>query len=129
LRHHFSNIQGPKKDDICYATQNRQDAVKRLAKVSDVVLVVGSPNSSNSNRLREVAERHGADAYLIDNASEMKPSWFAADAVVGVTAGASAPEVLVSQVIDQLKEWGAESANNDDGVPENVIFPLPKELK
>lgn len=129
LREHFPNIQGPKKDDICYATQNRQDAVKRLAEACSVVLVVGSPNSSNSNRLREVAERHGAAAYLIDNASEMQREWFPDDASVGVTAGASAPEVLVNCVIEQLQEWGAESVSSDGGVPENVIFPLPKELK
>ncbi len=129
LREHFPQIEGPKKNDICYATQNRQDAVKRLAAQCDVVLVVGSPNSSNSNRLREVAERHGVDAYLIDNAQEMQRNWFAADAIVGLTAGASAPEVLVNQVIAQLDLWGAESVANDDGVPENVIFPLPKELK
>jgi len=129
LRHHFPNIQGPKKDDICYATQNRQDAVKRLAQHCDLVLVVGSPNSSNSNRLREVAERNDTPAYLIDNASEIIPEWLSAKQRIGVTAGASAPEVLVQAVIDRLKILGATSVENDGGQPETVEFPIPKELQ
>ncbi|RYZ97378.1 MAG: 4-hydroxy-3-methylbut-2-enyl diphosphate reductase, partial [Moraxellaceae bacterium] len=107
LRQRFPQIQGPRKDDICYATQNRQDAVRDLANRCDVVLVVGSPNSSNSNRLRELAERMGKKAYLIDNADQLDPQWFASDAKVGVTAGASAPEVLIGQVIQRLQSWGA----------------------
>ncbi len=128
LRKHFPNIMGPKKDDICYATQNRQDAVKRLAQSCDLVLVVGSPNSSNSNRLREVAERNDTPAYLIDNASEIQPEWLEGKRAIGVTAGASAPEVLVQAVIDRLKGLGAESVENDGGEPETVEFPIPKEL-
>src|SRR5687767_11538135 len=108
LKKRFPNIVGPKRDDICYATQNRQDAVKALARVADVVLVVGSPNSSNSNRLREVAENQGVPAYMVDNAGELQPEWIEGKAVVGVTAGASAPEILVNQVIDRLKAMGAE---------------------
>jgi 4-hydroxy-3-methylbut-2-enyl diphosphate reductase len=129
LRSRFPAIQGPKKDDICYATQNRQDAVKRLAERCDLVLVVGSPNSSNSNRLREVAERHNTPAYLIDNATEIQTEWLADKQYVGVTAGASAPEILVQAVIDRLKALGAESVENDDGEPETVEFPIPKELQ
>ena len=129
LRHHFPSIQGPKKDDICYATQNRQDSVKRLAEACDVVLVVGSPNSSNSNRLREVAEKNATPAYLIDNADEIKPEWLSEVECVGVTAGASAPEVLVQAVIDRLKALGAKSVENDDGEPETVEFPIPKVLQ
>jgi len=129
LRQRFPTIQGPKKDDICYATQNRQDAVKRLAQQCDLVLVVGSPNSSNSNRLREVAEKHATPAYLIDNAGEIKPAWLDGKQCVGVTAGASAPEVLVQAVIDRLKELGAEGVENDNGQPETVEFPIPRELQ
>lgn len=129
LREHFPNIQGPKKDDICYATQNRQDAVKRLAEHCDLVLVVGSPNSSNSNRLREVAERNNTPAYLIDNASEIIPEWLLDKKSVGVTAGASAPEVLVQAVIERLKTLGATSIENDGGQPETVEFPIPRELQ
>lgn len=128
LRRRFPNIQGPKKDDICYATQNRQDAVKRLAEQCDLVLVVGSTNSSNSNRLREVAERNNTAAYLIDNAGQIQREWLDGKQSIGVTAGASAPEVLVRQVIEQLQQWGAELVSEDSGEPENVVFPLPKEL-
>ncbi|QZX84130.1 4-hydroxy-3-methylbut-2-enyl diphosphate reductase [Metapseudomonas otitidis] len=129
LRARFPSIGGPRKDDICYATQNRQDAVKQLADESDVVLVVGSPNSSNSNRLRELAERIGTPAYLIDGAEDLQQGWFAGVQRVGITAGASAPEVLVQGVIQQLREWGAEVALELDGRPENVTFSMPKELR
>ncbi|WP_435634464.1 4-hydroxy-3-methylbut-2-enyl diphosphate reductase [Pseudomonas solani] len=129
LRSKFPSIGGPRKDDICYATQNRQDAVKQLADESEVVLVVGSPNSSNSNRLRELAERIGTPAYLIDGAEDMKPEWFEGVTRVGITAGASAPEVLVQGVIEQLRAWGAEVAVELDGRPENVTFSMPKELR
>lgn len=128
LREHFPNIQGPRKDDICYATQNRQDAVKKLAEQCDVLLVVGSSNSSNSNRLREIGENYGISAYLIDGKADLDKAWFSENDTVGVTAGASAPEVLVQQVIDQLKAWGGD-ASDLEGVPENVVFSLPKELK
>ncbi|CAN7269152.1 4-hydroxy-3-methylbut-2-enyl diphosphate reductase [Aquipseudomonas alcaligenes] len=129
LRSKFPSIGGPRKDDICYATQNRQDAVKQLADESEVVLVVGSPNSSNSNRLRELAERIGTPAYLIDGAEDMKQEWFEGITRVGITAGASAPEVLVQGVIEQLRAWGAEVAVELDGRPENVTFSMPKELR
>ncbi|MBL8469620.1 4-hydroxy-3-methylbut-2-enyl diphosphate reductase [Methyloversatilis discipulorum] len=128
LRARFPTIVGPKRDDICYATQNRQDAVKFMAPRSDLVLVVGSPNSSNSNRLREVAEQFGVPAHLIDNASQIDPAWLAGRKRIGVTAGASAPEVLVDAVIARLRELGAASVKTLDGTPENVNFPLPKEL-
>ncbi|NYT65109.1 4-hydroxy-3-methylbut-2-enyl diphosphate reductase [Alcaligenaceae bacterium] len=128
LRTRFPSIVEPKKSDICYATQNRQDAVKIMAPACDLVLVVGSTNSSNSNRLREVAERKGAAAYLIDDPSMIDPVWLATAKRVGVTAGASAPEVLVQQVITRLKELGAVSVRTLKGTPENVSFPLPKEL-
>lgn len=128
LRTRFPAIVEPKKSDICYATQNRQDAVKIMAPDCDLVLVVGSPNSSNSNRLREVAERKGAAAYLIDGPEMIDPAWLAQTRRVGVTAGASAPEVLVNQVIVRLKELGAMSVRTLAGTPENVSFPLPKEL-
>jgi 4-hydroxy-3-methylbut-2-enyl diphosphate reductase len=128
LRVRFPGIVGPKKDDICYATQNRQDAVKALARQCEVVIVVGSPNSSNSNRLREVAEQQGVAAYMVDNASELKPKWVAGKRVVGVTAGASAPEVLVKQVVDRLRQLGAGSAAEAKGIAEKVVFPLPKGL-
>ncbi len=129
LRQRFPQIEGPRKDDICYATQNRQDAVKQLAVDCDVLLVVGSPNSSNSNRLRELAERMGAPAYLIDNASQIDPAWVASKTRVGVTAGASAPEVLVKQVIDRLIELGGEAPEEIAGVEESVVFSMPKELR
>ncbi len=128
LREKFPAIKGPKKDDICYATQNRQDAVKRLSQDCEVVLVVGSPNSSNSNRLREIAEKEGRKGYLIDGPEDMKQAWFDGVTKVGVTAGASAPEILVESVIYQLEGWGVNSVTNDGGEPENVVFSLPKEL-
>ena len=128
LRKHFPEIKGPKKDDICYATQNRQDAVKRLTSDCEVVLVVGSPNSSNSNRLREIAEKECRKGYLIDGPEDMKQDWFDGVNKVGVTAGASAPEILVESVINQLEDWGVNSVTTDGGEPENVVFSLPKEL-
>jgi 4-hydroxy-3-methylbut-2-en-1-yl diphosphate reductase len=128
LKARFPTIAGPRRDDICYATQNRQDAVKALARECDVVLVVGSPNSSNSNRLREVAENEGVAAYMVDNASELQPQWVSGKNVVGVTAGASAPEVLVREVIDQLKALGATEVRELEGVAERVTFPLPRAL-
>jgi 4-hydroxy-3-methylbut-2-enyl diphosphate reductase len=128
LKKRFPNIVGPKRDDICYATQNRQDAVKALARECDVVLVVGSPNSSNSNRLREVAECQGVPAYMLDNAAELRPEWVSGKQIVGVTAGASAPEVLVKQVIDKLVALGGSSVRELEGVAEKVTFPLPKAL-
>lgn len=129
LRAKFPNIQGPRKDDICYATQNRQDAVRDLAEQCDVVLVVGSPNSSNSNRLRELAERMGRAAYLIDNAEQLEQNWFKSDSKIGVTAGASAPEILIKQVIQRLQEWGAQPPKELQGCEENITFSLPKELR
>ncbi len=129
LRERFPNIVGPKKDDICYATQNRQDAVKFMAPQSDLVLVVGSVNSSNSNRLREVAELLKVPAYLIDNAEAIDPAWIVGKQRIGVTAGASAPEVLVESVIARLKALGAASVRSLEGVPERITFPLPKELQ
>jgi 4-hydroxy-3-methylbut-2-enyl diphosphate reductase len=128
LRERFPGIVEPKKSDICYATQNRQDAVKIMAPSCDLVLVVGSPNSSNSNRLREVAERKGAAAYLIDSPDMIEPQWLYGVRQVGVTAGASAPEVLVQQVIERLKSLGAISVRTLQGAQENVAFPLPREL-
>ncbi len=128
LKTRFPFIIGPKKDDICYATQNRQDAVKMLVKQCDVVIVVGSPNSSNSNRLREVAANVGVPAYLVNDASELQPAWFAGKARVGISAGASAPEVLVQGVIGRLQQLGAQRAIELDGIIENVVFPLPKTL-
>ena len=129
LRQRFPAIHGPKKDDICYATQNRQDAVKQLAEQCDVVLVVGSPNSSNSNRLRELANRLGKPAYLIDSAKDLKQEWLEGVDNIGLTAGASAPEVLVNEVIEQLKTWGADTLLEDQGKQENIVFPLPKALQ
>ena len=129
LRDKFPSIQGPRKDDICYATQNRQDAVKDLASRCEVVLVVGSPNSSNSNRLRELAERMNCRAYLIDNASEMDSSWFTGVQSIGVTAGASAPEVLIQEVLQQLQDWGGDLPSELSGIEENVTFSLPKALR
>lgn len=128
LRARFPEIQGPKKDDICYATQNRQDAVKRLAQHCDMVLVVGSPNSSNSNRLREIAEKQGKPAWLIDRPEDIQKEWLNDVDIIGVTAGASAPEVLVDSVIEQLKTWGADGVEEDGGKRESVVFALPKEL-
>ena len=129
LRKKFPQIQGPRKDDICYATQNRQDAVKSLADEVDIVLVVGSTNSSNSNRLKELAERCGARAYLIDDATMIESHWLSGTRSVGVTAGASAPELLVEQVISALKERGAVDIRNLDGREENITFSLPKALR
>jgi len=129
LRAKFEKIEGPRKDDICYATQNRQDAVKTLAASSELLLVVGSPNSSNSNRLRELGERMGAKAYLIDNAEEIQHEWLDGIESIGITAGASAPEVLVQSVVDRLKEWGGEMPEELQGQEENVVFSLPKELR
>ena len=128
LRSRFPDIVGPKKDDICYATQNRQDAVKQLVKEVDVMVVVGSPNSSNSNRLREVAANLGIDSYMVDNASELKAQWFVGKKNIGVTAGASAPDILVRQVIAEVESFGAGSIRQMDGIEENVIFSLPKGL-
>jgi 4-hydroxy-3-methylbut-2-enyl diphosphate reductase len=129
LRERFPAIQGPRNDDICYATQNRQDAVRQLAKGCDLVLVVGSPNSSNSNRLRELAEREGVEAHLIDGAEQIDPRWVQGRRQVGVSAGASAPEVLVRGVIDRLRALGAASVRELDGKPEDMVFALPKELR
>ena len=128
LKRKFPKIVEPKKGDICYATTNRQEAVKFMAPQVDVVIVVGSPNSSNSNRLREVAEKKGTEAYMVDNASQIESAWLEGKVRVGVTAGASAPEVLVQQVIDRLKQLGAKSVRPLNGVEENVTFPLPKGL-
>ena len=129
LRARFTDIQGPRKDDICYATQNRQDAVKSLAEAVDLVLVVGSTNSSNSNRLRELAERCGASAYLIDDANMIDPTWLDDARAVGVTAGASAPELLVEEVIDTLRQRGIATVRDLEGREENVTFSLPKALR
>ena len=129
LRARFPAMQGPKNDDICYATQNRQDAVRDLARQCDLVLVVGSPNSSNSNRLRELAERDGVESYLIDGADEIDPVWVSGKRRVGVTAGASAPDVLVEGVIARLRELGAASVGELAGEPEDMVFALPKELR
>ena len=129
LRRRFPGIQGPKKNDICYATQNRQDAVKALAAQCGLVLVVGSPNSSNSNRLREIAQKMGARAFLVDGPEDMRQEWFSGIGGIGVTAGASAPEVLVRRIIDRLLDWGAEGVEETAGVEENVSFVLPKELQ
>ena len=129
LRKRFPKIKGPRKDDICYATQNRQDAVKQLALEADIVLVVGSVNSSNSNRLRELAERCGSESYLIDSAKDINPDWIKSKRSVGVTAGASAPEVLVEEVIHSLKSMGAREPKNVSGIEENVHFSLPRELR
>jgi 4-hydroxy-3-methylbut-2-enyl diphosphate reductase len=128
LKARFPDIVGPKKDYICYATQNRQDAVKFMTKEADVVIVVGSPNSSNSNRLREVAAKRGVRAYMIDRATQLEPEWVAGKTAVGVTAGASAPEVLVQEVIARLRELGASGVRELDGVAERIVFPLPKGL-
>jgi 4-hydroxy-3-methylbut-2-enyl diphosphate reductase len=129
LRAKFPAIVGPRHDDICYATQNRQDAVRRLGQQCDLVLVVGSPNSSNSNRLRELAQKQGVPAYLIDGAGDIDRSWLAGRSRIGVTAGASAPEGLVQGVVARLREWGADTARELDGDPENMTFALPKELR
>jgi len=125
----FPNVREPKQQDICYATQNRQDAVKVLSPQVDIVIVVGSPTSSNSNRLREVAEKLGTESYMVDNADELKPEWFEGKGRVGLTAGASAPSILVRQVVDRIKAFGAVSVRKMDGIEETVKFPLPKGLK
>jgi 4-hydroxy-3-methylbut-2-en-1-yl diphosphate reductase len=128
IRKRFPKIVGPKKDDICYATQNRQDAIKTLAQRCDVVIVVGSPNSSNSNRLREVAEQLGVPSYMVDNAGELRPEWVSGKSTIGITAGASAPEVLVQEVVERLRGLGADAVKTLDGIAERVTFPLPKGL-
>jgi 4-hydroxy-3-methylbut-2-enyl diphosphate reductase len=129
LRARFPALQGPKNDDICYATQNRQDAVRELARECDLVLVVGSPNSSNSNRLSELAQRDGVESHLIDGAHEIDPAWIAGKQKIGVTAGASAPDVLIEGVIERLRDLGASSVNELQGEPESMVFALPKELR
>jgi 4-hydroxy-3-methylbut-2-en-1-yl diphosphate reductase len=129
LRERFANIREPKQQDICYATQNRQDAVKVMSGQVDVMIVVGSPTSSNSNRLAELARKLGVDSYMVDNAAELKPEWLEGKARVGLTAGASAPEVLVEQVIARIKSLGAVSVRKMDGIQETVKFPMPKGLK
>jgi 4-hydroxy-3-methylbut-2-enyl diphosphate reductase len=128
LKTRFPSIAGPKKDDICYATQNRQDAVKFMAPQCDVVIVVGSPNSSNSNRLREVSENMGVPAYLVDSAADLRPEWIEGRRRVGITAGASAPEVLVNELVARLKVLGARSVRPLEGITESVVFTLPREL-
>ncbi|MDE2090986.1 MAG: 4-hydroxy-3-methylbut-2-enyl diphosphate reductase [Gammaproteobacteria bacterium] len=129
LRRRFPAIQAPRKDDICYATQNRQDAVKQLARACEVLLVVGSRNSSNSNRLREIAESEGAIAYLIDGPDDIRREWVNGKQRVGVTAGASAPETIVQQVVARLGEWGGATIQETRGIPENMVFALPRELR
>jgi len=125
----FPKVREPKQQDICYATQNRQDAVKLLSPQVDIVIVVGSPTSSNSNRLREVAQKLGTESYMVDNAEELKPEWFEGKHRVGLTAGASAPSILVRQVVDRIKAFGAVSVRKMEGIEETVKFPLPKGLK
>ncbi len=129
LKKRFPKVIGPRKDDICYATQNRQDAVKALAGYCDLILVVGSPNSSNSNRLREIAEKLGKTAYLIDDADQLKREWLHDVQRVGVTAGASAPETLVKDVVEKLKGWGGRTIAENDGIEEKIVFSLPKDLR
>ncbi len=129
LQRRFPNVEGPRRDDICYATQNRQDAVKSLAGECDAILVVGSPNSSNSNRLREIAEQSGVPAWMVDDASQVERDWFEGRNVIGVTAGASAPEEIVRGVVQQLRDWGAESVEEFSGREESVTFSLPTGLK
>jgi 4-hydroxy-3-methylbut-2-enyl diphosphate reductase len=129
VRARFPEVRVPKQQDICYATQNRQDAVKLMSPQVELVIVVGSPTSSNSNRLREVARKLGTESYMVDNAEELRPEWFAGKTRVGLTAGASAPEILVRQVIERIKALGAVSVRTMDGVEETVKFPLPKGLK
>jgi len=129
LRAKFPHIQGPRKDDICYATQNRQDAIKTLSKDCDIIIVVGSPNSSNSNRLKELATKNNVDGYLVDNAQELNKDWFDDATTIGVSAGASAPELLVEEVISQIQEWFGAELSSDSGPKENIVFQLPKELR
>ena len=128
LRKRFPKISGPKKKDICYATQNRQDAVKKLAGKCDLILVVGSPNSSNSSRLMEISQKAGVPAYLIDDAKEIKNEWLSGKENIGLTAGASAPEILVEEVITKLKKTGASIVTESPGIKESVVFSLPREL-
>ena len=129
LKQHFPAIEGPRKDDICYATQNRQNAVKSMAKECDVLMVVGSKNSSNSNRLRELSEKLATPSYLIDNAGDINPDWLEGKSCIGLTAGASAPELLVQNVVERLKQLGVSQVSELDGQPEKIEFSLPKELK
>jgi 4-hydroxy-3-methylbut-2-enyl diphosphate reductase len=129
VRQRFPNIRQPKQQDICYATQNRQDAVKMLSREVEVVIVVGSPTSSNSNRLAELARKLGVPSYMVDNAGELQAEWLQGKARIGLTAGASAPEVLVQEVIDRIKALGAVAVRRMDGIVETVKFPLPKGLK
>jgi 4-hydroxy-3-methylbut-2-enyl diphosphate reductase len=129
LRGRFPDLATPRKEDICYATQNRQDAVKKLTESCDVLIVVGSPSSSNSNRLREIAETRGIPGYLVDGPDDLRPEWFAGAGSVGVTAGASAPELLVRRVIGRLQEWGGETPREVAGREENIVFGLPAELR
>ena len=129
LRRRFPTLASPRKEDICYATQNRQDAVKRLVEQCDLILVVGSPTSSNSNRLREIAEKAGIPGYLVDGPEDLQREWFEGKQAVGVTAGASAPEVLVERVVQRIREWGGQAPTNLVGQPENVVFSLPRELR
>ncbi|WP_432727169.1 4-hydroxy-3-methylbut-2-enyl diphosphate reductase [Variovorax sp. W6] len=129
VRARFPAVREPKQQDICYATQNRQDAVKIMSPQVDLVIVVGSPTSSNSNRLRELARRLGTESYMVDSAAELRPEWFEGKARIGITAGASAPEVLVREVIDRVREFGAVSVRKMDGIEETIKFPLPKGLK
>lgn len=129
LRERFPSLASPRKEDICYATQNRQDAVKRLVERCDIILVVGSPASSNSNRLREIAEKAGIPGYLVDGPEDLQREWFDNKTTVGITAGASAPEVLVERVVRKIREWGGEAPINLGGQPENIVFSLPRELR
>jgi 4-hydroxy-3-methylbut-2-enyl diphosphate reductase len=129
LRARFPKLAGPRKEDICYATQNRQDAVKSLVKRCDIVLVVGSPSSSNSNRLREIAQKAGIPGYLIDGPEDLRRDWFVGKTRVGVTAGASAPDILVKRVVERLREWGGSAAEEVSGRPEHVVFSLPRQLR
>jgi len=129
LRLKYPQIQGPRKDDICYATQNRQDAINTLSKSCDIIIVVGSPNSSNSNRLKELAAKNNVTAYLVDNANELKKDWFNNAKNIGVSAGASAPELLVEEVVSKIQEWFGAELSSDSGPKENIVFQLPKELR
>lgn len=129
LKAKYPELSSPRKEDICYATQNRQDAVKRLAQRCDIILVVGSPSSSNSNRLREIAEKVGIPGFLVDGPEDLRREWFDGKQAVGVTAGASAPEVLVKRVVDKLREWGGQTAVETTGEQENIVFSLPRELR
>jgi 4-hydroxy-3-methylbut-2-enyl diphosphate reductase len=129
LQRRYPTLLTPRKEDICYATQNRQDAVKKLVENCDVVVVVGSRSSSNSNRLREIAEKNGKAGYLVDGPDDLQPEWFAGKTTVGVTAGASAPELLVQRVVARLREWGGQGAEEVVGRAENVVFGLPRELR